>query len=77
MQIVCNYGTDLVTLVVSYLTVDPSFIYPFSISYFTSDPAEVGPLSLMYYINFTASTGVILDLTHENGMLAFQHIMDL
>ena len=37
----------------------------------------MGPFNLTYYINFTASTGVILDLTHSNGMLAFQHIIDV
>lgn len=32
---------------------------------------------MSYYVNFTQSTGVILNLNHDNAMLAFQHIFDI
>ena len=38
-------------------------------------PPELGPFAFIYYVNFTDSNGVTLDLTHDNAMLAFQHIM--
>lgn len=37
----------------------------------------MGPFTLAYHVNFTQSTGVILDLTHDNAMIAFQHIFDI
>jgi hypothetical protein len=37
----------------------------------------VGPKNATFYINFTASTGNILDVTHDNAMIAFQHIFDV
>jgi hypothetical protein len=36
-----------------------------------------GPFSFFLQINFTAPTGVIIDLTHDNAMLAFQHFFHI
>lgn len=37
----------------------------------------MGPFNLSYSVNFTASTNTTLDLTHDNVMIPFQHIMDI
>lgn len=36
-----------------------------------------GPFKITYYINFTQSTNVTLNLANENGMLAFQHMINV
>lgn len=73
-------ATDITNLVISYLSVDPAFTSSFSCSYFLDEglsPLVYGPGSITSYINFTASTGVVLNMAHENVMLAFLHIVDL
>lgn len=61
----------------TYLTVDPSFPHPFSVSSYIDSTSLNGPGSETFFINFTDSTGVILDMTHENVLLAFQHSFDI
>lgn len=88
INVTYNVGTYILSgIKMAYLTVDPIFTEPFSITYFTvvnflfiqwmvNAPLQ-GPFAITYYVNFTQSTGVILNLSNDNGMLAFQHIINV
>lgn len=70
-----NTQTNFKNLRLSYITVDPSFTSLFGINFFNPSVLTTGPFSLSYLVNFTAATGFTLNMSHSNGMLAFQHIM--
>lgn len=63
----------LTTLKINYMTIDPSFPYTISINHFSYTSLLIGPFDDPVYINFTQSSGTLLDLSHQNAMLAFQN----